>query len=136
MSGAGEHVRDLDVKWSIPVIIVQSAHGISTKEAFEAYDLHPERPLDVGIVSDAVRKKDIGLLYQTMTNAFENQAFERHAELGELKEDMQDAGLVRVMMSGSGSALMGFSVDDDVLSEAYEHLKERYPFVWKGTIGL
>ena len=50
-------------------------------------------------------------------------------ELNQVKIDMEDAGLVRVLMSGSGSSMLGFSVDEDVLNQAYEQLKEKYHFV-------
>jgi len=43
--------------------------------------------------------------------------------------DMEDAGLVRILMSGSGSSMLGFSVDEDVISNACEQLKEKYDFV-------
>ena len=39
------------------------------------------------------------------------------------------SGLVRILMSGSGSSMLGFSVDEDVISSAYEQLKEKYDFV-------
>ncbi len=130
VKGAGEIVQDLNIDWKIPVVLAQGVKGISTKEAFARFEETKSAPLDIDIVEDAVRKKDIGLLYQTMSNAFEAQAYELMDELVELREDMRDAGLVRVMMTGSGSVLMGFSVD-----EAVEELSEKYPFVWKGYIG-
>ena len=43
--------------------------------------------------------------------------------------DMEDAGLVRILMSGSGSSMLGFSVDEDVIQSACERLKEKYSFV-------
>ncbi|EJW97261.1 4-diphosphocytidyl-2-C-methyl-D-erythritol kinase [gut metagenome] len=114
---------------------MQGVKGISTAKAFANFDEREPRELDIDIVKDAVCKHDIGLLYQTMVNAFEPQAFEELVELQELKEAMQDAGLVRVVMTGSGSCLMGFSVDDEVLDEAYDQLSQHYPFVFKGVIG-
>lgn len=136
VQGAGEKVIDLPVSWKIPVLIAQGSKGISTADAFARYEENALPPRDIDIVQDAVRKKDIALLYQTMTNAFEPGAFAAMDELCELREDMRDAGLVRVMMTGSGSCLLGFCVDDDVMDEAFEILLEKYPFVWKGEIGL
>lgn len=135
VTGAGEHVEELHVDWKIPVLLVQGVKGISTAQAFADFDEREPRDLDVDIVQDAIRKHDIGLLFQTMVNAFEPQAFEQLIELQELKEAMQDAGLVRVVMTGSGSCLMGFSVDEEVLDEAYDQLRKHYPFVFKGVIG-
>lgn len=136
VKGAGEKVTELHSTWKIPVLLAQGVKGISTRDAFDRYEKDSPAELDIDIVQDAVRKKDLGLLYQTMTNAFEPQAMEHLDELAELREDMRDAGLVRVMMTGSGSCLMGFCVDDDIMDEAYEILSGKYPFVWKGEIGL
>lgn len=69
------------------------------------------------------------LLYQTMANALEPIAFEIEPELNQVKMDMEDAGLVRILMSGSGSSMLGFSVDEDVIQSACERLKEKYSFV-------
>lgn len=136
VQGAGEIVKDLEIEWKIPVILAKCQAGISTKQAFEALDAKRREPLDVDIVQDAVRKKDLGLLYQTMVNAFEPLALENLPEVQALKEKMLDAGLVRVMMSGSGSCLMGFCVDEDVREQAYQMLQENPNlFVWKGSVG-
>lgn len=45
-------------------------------------------------------------------------AFELRPELAKIKEEMLDLGMVRVMMSGSGSSMMGFCIDEDVLQKA------------------
>ncbi len=135
IGGAGEQVKEIASDWHIPVLLVQGVKGISTPEAFARFESAPSSALDIDIVSDAVRKKDIGLLYQTMVNAFEPQAFEALDELVEQKEQMHDNGLVRVLMTGSGSCLMGFCVDDDVMEEACENLAEIYPFVYPAFIG-
>ncbi len=136
VQGAGEVVEDLDIKWKIPIILAKCQVGISTKQAFEGLEAKERERLDIDIVQDAVRKKDLGLLYQTMVNAFEPLAFEMLPEVHALKEKMLDAGLVRVMMSGSGSCLMGFCVDEDVREQAYQILKKNPDlFVWKGSVG-
>lgn len=131
----GDQVRDLPVSWKIPVLLVQGPEGISTPEAFAVFDAGAPFALDVGIVQSAVLRQDLSLLYQTMTNAFEKPAFRKIPSLAALRENMLDAGMVRVMMTGSGSCMMGFCVDDDVMEEAARILSGQYPFVWKGWIG-
>ena len=81
------------------------------------------------LVESSIREKNMDLLYQTMANALEPIAFEIEPELNQVKMDIEDAGLVRILMSGSGSSMLGFSVDEDVISSAYEQLKEKYDFV-------
>ena len=70
-----------------------------------------------------------------MANALERPAFDQLPVLQEIKEEMNDLGIVRVMMTGSGSVLMGFSVDEEVLAAAESALKEKYPFVQRAVIG-
>ena len=81
------------------------------------------------LVESSIREENMDLLYQTMANALEPIAFEIEPELNQVKMDMEDAGLVRILMSGSGSSMLGFSVDEDVILNAYEQLKEKYDFV-------
>ncbi len=136
VKGAGEIVEELPIQWQIPVLLAKCQAGISTRQAFEDLEAKERDFLDIDIVQDAVRKKDLGLLYQTMVNAFEPLAFEALSEVRNLKESMLEAGLVRVMMSGSGSCLMGFCVDEEIMEEAYQTLKENPRlFVWKGKLG-
>lgn len=58
-----------------------------------------------------------------MANALEEPAFEQLPILQEIKEEMNDEGIVRVMMTGSGSVMMGFSVDEEVLEQAEKSSK-------------
>ena len=120
-------------KWArvkgIDVVVVKPEFGISTANAFSKWkESRPFHP-DVDLVESSIREKNMDLLYQTMANALEPIAFEIEPELNQVKMDMEDAGLVRILMSGSGSSMLGFSVDEDVISSAYEQLKEKYDFV-------
>jgi 4-diphosphocytidyl-2C-methyl-D-erythritol kinase len=40
------------------------------------------------------------------------------------------------MMTGSGSGMMGFSVDKEVLESAARQLKDKYPFVQVVQVGV
>lgn len=133
--GTGEKVQPVFTDWKIPVLLVKPEGGLSTPESFARYDEMENRSYDIDIVEDALRKQDIGLLYQTMANALEPQAFEAIPLLETVREDLADQGLVRVMMTGSGSCMMGFCVDEELLDQAEQVLKDRYPFVRKAWIG-
>lgn len=135
VQGIGEKVQPIYTDWKIPVLLVKPEGGLSTPESFARYDAMENRSIDVDIVEDALRKQDIGLLYQTMANALESQALKALPELSGLREEMGDLGLVRVVMTGSGSCLMGFCIDEEVLDEAAGLLRTHYPFVEKAWIG-
>ena len=135
VKGIGEIIEPICSDLKLNVVIVKPNFGISTPLAFskwrESSPFHP----DVDLVQLAIQEKNMDLLYQTMANSLEPIAFEIEPELNQVKMDMEDAGLVRILMSGSGSSMLGFSVDEDVLIKAYDVLKEKYDFVKIVTIG-
>ena len=135
VKGIGEECDLLNSSWKFPVLLVQPEEGMSTPEAFKAWDAGDWKPLDIDIVQDAVLKKDAALLYQTMGNALEPIAYEKLPILHQIKEDMNECGLVRVMMTGSGSCMMGFCIEEKLIDEAETALKGRYPFVKKVWVG-
>ena len=129
VKGIGEKITPIESDWQFNIIVVKPDFGISTANAFSKWkESRPFHP-DVELVESSIREKNMDLLYQTMANALEPIAFEIEPELNQVKMDMEDAGLVRILMSGSGSSMLGFSVDEDVIQSAYERLKEKYGFV-------
>lgn len=136
VGGIGEKTEPIFSDWRVPVLLVQPDQGVSTPACFREWD-RQEDPMhyDIDIVEDAILKKDPGLLFCTMANALEEPAENQVPILNEIREEMNDLGIVRVMMTGSGSVMMGFSIDEDVLEAAEAALKERYPFVKKAVIG-
>lgn len=129
VKGIGEKITPIESDWQFNIIVVKPDFGISTANAFSKWkESRPFHP-DVDLVESSIREKNMDLLYQTMANALEPIAFEIEPELNQVKMDMEDAGLVRILMSGSGSSMLGFSVDEDVIQSAYERLKEKYSFV-------
>lgn len=129
VKGIGEKITPIESDWQFNIIVVKPDFGISTANAFSKWkESRPFHP-DVDLVESSIREKNMDLLYQTMANALEPIAFEIEPELNQVKMDMEDAGLVRILMSGSGSSMLGFSVDEDVIQSACERLKEKYSFV-------
>ena len=127
VKGIGEKITPIESDWQFNIIVVKPDFGISTANAFSKWK--ESRPFHPDLVESSIREKNMDLLYQTMANALEPIAFEIEPELNQVKMDMEDAGLVRILMSGSGSSMLGFSVDEDVIQSAYERLKEKYSFV-------
>lgn len=135
VKGIGEKITPIESDWQFNIIVVKPDFGISTANAFSKWkESRPFHP-DVDLVESSIREKNMDLLYQTMANALEPIAFEIEPELNQVKMDMEDAGLVRILMSGSGSSMLGFSVDEDVIQSAYERLKEKYSFVQIVRVG-
>ena len=135
VKGIGEIIEPIHSDWKIQALLVKPAQGVSTPEAFQLWSQQKEYHPDVDLVQIAVEKKSIELLVQTMGNALQTSAFTLVEELKEIKKEMLKLGMVHVLMSGSGSSLLGFSVETDVLLHAKEELEKVYPFVRIITIG-
>ena len=135
VQGIGEKIRRLDCDWKFDILLVKPKEGVSTPASFSIWDSKENKPLDVDIVEEALVNKNVELLYTTMVNDLEPIGQELLPVLNTIKEDMNDLGIVRVMMSGSGSSMMGFSIDQDVLEDAKKVLKDRYEFVEVVTVG-
>ncbi len=109
--------------------------GVSTPAAFEKWHESRTEMHDIDMVEEALVSRNEELLLSTMVNSLEPAAMALVPELESLREEMTELGLVRVMMTGSGSAMMGFSVDQEVLENAALVLKHRHPFVQVVTAG-
>lgn len=135
VQGIGEKISCLDTNMKIKALIVKPNEGVSTPKAFKLW--HEQEPIkvDVDLCQTAIENEDMILLVQVMQNSLEPVAKEILPILNQIKEDMEDNGIVRVMMSGSGSSMMGFSVDDEVLLEAKNELEKKYSFVRLVEIG-
>lgn len=134
VQGYGEKVRPLKRPFALKVLLVKPEFGISTPECFRRWDELDTFHYDIELVEEALETDNIDLLYQTMANALEEPAFELQPELRQLRERMLEQDLVRVVMSGSGSALMGFSVDEQVLEKAAERFSDQ-PLCQIVTVG-
>lgn len=125
VQGIGEKIEPIDSDMEFEVLLFKPSFGVSTPAAFKMWDAMECEHTDVDMVQDAVENNSFDLLYQTMHNALEKPAFELEPSLSDFKEAMLDESLVCVLMSGSGSSLLGFSVDHEVLISAREALKDK-----------
>ncbi|MGM9947419.1 4-(cytidine 5'-diphospho)-2-C-methyl-D-erythritol kinase [Floccifex sp.] len=135
VQGIGEKIRCLDTNWEIPCLIVKPKQGISTPVAFKKW--HERKPIhvDVDSIEQAIIQKDFDLLISLMNNTLEPVAKEMEPVLCSIQKDMEECGISRVMMSGSGSSMMGFSQNIQILQETKKKLKKKYEFVNLVMIG-
>lgn len=97
------------------VAIVKPNVAVSTREAYG--HIVPHRPEQS--CRDIVRQP-IETWKDTLVNDFEAFAFERHPELGRIKQRLYEAGAAYAQMSGSGSALFGiFKQEPKTIRETF-----------------
>lgn len=135
VQGIGERIRCLDTDWQFPCVLVKPSYGVSTPEAFALWEKSEIVHVDVDRIESCIKKKDYASLMQAMGNALEMPAFSIRPALKNLKEEMEKQGLDRVMMTGSGSALMGFSQDVQLLKTIEEKYRKQGYFSQIVTIG-
>ncbi len=135
VKGIGEKIEILDANWKFNILLVKPDFGVSTPEAFRLWENQEKFHPDIDYVQMACENQILDLLVQAIGNALEPVAFELRPELAKIKEEMLDLGMVRVMMSGSGSSMMGFCIDEDVLQKAKSVLEKRYGFVEVVSVG-
>ena len=109
------------------VLLVKIQEGVSTKTVYEAFDGLKDKPhADVDAVLDGLRKKDLGLISENLANVLESVTIPMLPLVGEIKEDMLNAGAVGTLMSGSGPTVFGFFRDEQTLQKAGSYMRDRY----------
>ena len=106
--GIGEVLTPIDSKVNLDLCIVKPEFGVSTVEAYKAFDnaeIH-EHP-NTDLVLSALESGDKNTLVKNFVNVLEMDK-----RIDEIKKELVDSGAVSACMSGSGSAV--FAVIDGV----------------------
>lgn len=123
VQGIGEKIQVIPTDWKLHCFLVKPSYGISTLEAFKTWGHIQTLKVDVAPIQKAIEDKSYISLIRTMGNALEKSAFEIRPKLEELKKELESCGFDRVMMSGSGSSLMGFSQKKECIEKAMSLLE-------------
>ncbi len=115
-SGRGEALsfRDFSIKGVFVVLIPEIR--VSTKQAYESYDL------------TSGREKYKRMIFQYKNDKFYNDfeafVFKSHSKLKYYRDSLLDAGAEFSMLSGSGSSVFGFFVKKRLAEEAVSRIKK------------
>lgn len=106
-SGRGEVLENIDLDLSdYEIRVVHPGIHIPTPEAYGMVKPADNRPSLREII-----KMPVSTWKDNLVNDFEKPIFNKHPEIGILKQQMYDEGAVYAVMSGSGSAVFGLFVD-------------------------
>lgn len=110
------------------ILLVKPAGGVSTKEVYEAYDgaEHSVHPDIDGIIND-IRNGDITGLGHRIGNVLEDVTIPRVPEIQKIKDWLYKKGLQGVLMSGSGPTVFAIDENRQLLTEAADGCRERFP---------
>lgn len=129
VQGIGERVVPIESDWRFFIVLVKPAQGVSTPRAFARWDEGVRARMDVDRTQAAVERNDWDALMASVCNALEAPAIELVPAVEQVRQDLMAQGVALARMTGSGSAVMGFSWDKSVLERAAKSLRTKYPFV-------
>lgn len=129
VTGIGEKLSFFRIKQPLRMILVQPRKGVSTKQAFKDLDISMLVHPNVDQIAQALQDGDQLRLFDIMGNALEDKAIRLVPEIDVIKKELIDYGLDFAMMTGSGSVVMGFSQDEEILMRAVHDLRSQYRFV-------
>lgn len=126
--GIGEILTPLPDLPPLWALLIKPDFPISTAEVYQKLSwkrltYHP----DTARAVDAISRRDVITLAQTLSNVLETVAFKEYPELAELKDFFLQNGAIGSLMSGSGPTTYGLYQDEILARIAYKTALEKYP---------
>lgn len=111
--GRGERVKPIRTDARLCFVLLLPEFGISTGRVYQALTKKDLTPPNAGdrILLKAVRRGDSETVALGLYNRLERPAFRLCPALRLLKQEMAALGFMGVLMSGSGSAILGIAPD-------------------------
>ena len=128
VQGLGDLLKPLPPCPDCWFTVVMPDYGISTPEAFAAYDrvgssVHP----DCAAQEAAIRAGDLAGLCEAAGNALEECSGAK--DTADIKAALRANGALTALMTGSGAAVFGIFAQESQARAAAEQLKKQYPQV-------
>jgi len=134
VTGIGEKLEFFENNTDFWMVLVQPRKGVSTKKAFEGLDIpnlvHP----NIDHIRESLISNDYPSFIKAMDNSFEKIGSILVPEIEHLKDKLIELGCDRSMMTGSGSVVMGFSQNEEVIDNCIKSLRKKVRFVRKTKI--
>ncbi len=121
--GRGERLLPVPGGLSVPILLALPPLHISTAEAYGSVTMQGRVVPAMIELADLSRPDALAALAM---NDFEDSVFERHPELGELREELLESGAFAARLSGSGAALFGLYHDRATADRARNSLSTKW----------
>jgi 4-diphosphocytidyl-2-C-methyl-D-erythritol kinase len=132
MEGRGERITVVPSAPFLYGILVRPAIGVPTGHAYRLLDALPDRVPGQStrqLLTVLQRHGDNEEIASAMHNDFEAAILPAYREVREAHQAIADAGALRALLCGSGSALFGLARDREHAVELHANLLHRFPFV-------
>ena len=125
--GIGELLESLDYAYNYWLIVIQPCSGLSTGGVFCRWHeaSSPDHPrTEEGM--KALAAGNLNLLCEAVGNVLQPVAEQMKPEIRQACSELEQAGAVRALMTGSGSAVFGVFRSSSAAEKAYEKLARQY----------
>ena len=129
--GTGEKLSFFPNNCDLSMLLVKPKTGIATKAAYEKLDENPIKHFPTTAMIEALKDNDYPQVMANLGNSFEDCAMEMVPEIATIKKELSYLGFDASLLCGSGSCVMGFSQDEELLEKGLRYFRQKYPFVWK-----
>ena len=139
ISGYGEVIEPIDLDLpTICGVLVHPGTGVSTPQAYGLLDAIPCRQAGtstrelLAVLQQRAAAADMDvtdLLSIHMSNDFESAILPTHPDVARAYAMMVNAGAMRSLLCGSGSAVFGLARSREHAVQLFETLNEHFPFV-------
>ena len=130
----GDVLEAVDVKKPLHFVLCPSAGALSTRAVYEEYDrLQPDAAPPTGldpIFLTAWQAADAIALAPIIHNDLEQAAFSLMPELEALASEIEQAGALRAVVSGSGPTMWGLALSAEHALEIAQALRTRGVTTW------
>ena len=129
VQGVGDVMKALPPCPDCWFTVVMPDYGVSTPEAFAAYDrVGSSRHPDCEAQEAAIRAEDLAAVCAAAGNALEECSGAKDNEV--IKAALREHGALTALMTGSGAAVFGIFADEAEARSAAAALKTRWPQVY------
>jgi 4-diphosphocytidyl-2-C-methyl-D-erythritol kinase len=136
VSGRGETVEPLHLTCNYRILLVFPGFSVKTSEAYRQWDLSQagdKNNLTKGANHNKIlsfQTVNSGWLSEYLENDFEKLVFGQYPLLQEMKARLLGEKAEKVLLSGSGSTLLGFFSSENLAGEAERNLRRFFPAGW------
>jgi 4-diphosphocytidyl-2-C-methyl-D-erythritol kinase len=123
--GIGEILEPLELP-EVHLVLANPGVGITAKEAYVGLQGRFGKPLELEKIIQSLEQKQV----PPYRNDLELPVLEAYPIVAEVKQELEQAGLFGVLMSGSGSTCFGLAQDEQQALEVATRLSRAHPDWW------
>ncbi len=128
VKGIGEELEPFSFPWPFYVLLVKPKDGVSTKEAFDLMDVKTCPHPDVLALRQALIANDYPNILAHMANSLEPTSAALCPDIAIIRDDLEQMGFDKVIMSGSGSTLIAVSRNHNLIMRGLKKYRHRHFF--------